>query len=161
MLFRELCSRNGPGAVQVLTLSGESCGYIPTTEKQAYLEHDLIFARVNYIGRSPESYYLGFNIVCQPTLLPAFVSPFPWSILPGTDYDPSPSWEAAMEAALGPQRWKQLSMEAWQRADDKCEVTGMSSELAPLELVPLWRFNEAVKMVQVCPHWILKLPWVA
>jgi hypothetical protein len=163
MLHREPWNQYDPRAVRVLTLSGAMCGYIPKAQNPAFQEHELVFARVNFIGRPPGASFIGFNIRCQPTLLSAFVSPFPWSILPGaagvapapppSSQQPVPTpWEAAMEAALGPQRWNQLSMEAWQRAKGVCEVTGVPPKLAPLELVPLWRFNEAEKMVQVCPH---------
>ncbi|KAG1664191.1 hypothetical protein FOA52_011369 [Chlamydomonas sp. UWO 241] len=68
------------------------------------------------------------------------------------------AWQEALQAAVGAQRWAALAESAHARAYDACEVTGLPLAAAPLQLVPVWRFDEGartaklLRLALVCPE---------
>lgn len=57
-----------------------------------------------------------------------------------------------LQRAVGPQQWQRWSEAAEQRSRGLCEVTGASPVTVPLELVPIWQYNDQTRVAKVRPR---------
>ena len=54
-----------------------------------------------------------------------------------------------LQQAVGPKLWQQWSEAARLRSKGRCEVTGASPTDVPLELVPIWQYNDHARVAKV------------
>jgi hypothetical protein len=122
--------------------------------------HELQFAHVEYVGAAPETETWGMRLSAQPSLMPAYASPFPWQLLGAAGQAggaPGAAGAAAarLQKVLSPKRWQALASEASRLSRGACEVTGAGPGVVPLELVPVWQYNDEARVVKVrggCVH---------
>ena len=82
MLLRSPWNIHDDQAVAVHTLSGTLIGWVPRADNSRFQQQELVFGRVEFVGAALGTEAWGVRVVAQPALMPAAVSPFPWTMLP-------------------------------------------------------------------------------
>jgi len=140
-----------------IAVAGAHIGWVPRTETDRFQSQNLVFGRIEHVGASPGSDILGARVVAQPAMMPAYVSPFPWQLLftrrgkntkeasthiEVTTNGPVISPSSGFRELFEPHVWQRLSYEAEQLSHGLCEVTGAPRTASPLELIPVWLYNQ-------------------
>lgn len=121
--------------------SGRVLGYVPRRGGQnAKHVHEEQFAVIASTGQAAGNGMYGAGVNARPTLMSLTLD-----VLPAMAGGPAPD----VTALLGSSREAQLRGNAAAKAGGYCEVSGVDGKQAPLQAVPVWRYNEARRVVEL------------